>query len=497
MSIRSASSLIVPLTVWFCSCSAETADTASAEGVVSEAAVSETATTEAAAQEQDALTEWNHRIRREKFDVVVPEVMRKHGVDMWIHVMRETIPDPFGAEELGSTSGVFVFTDRGGDRIERAILGRRWGDSHAAETWRVTWHTRSVEESGAYDILEDPVLVKQPPGGPETEYRYRFEGLGDFVRERDPQRIALNFKLDLGPYPTTTRAQDGLSHTDYVLLAAELGETYADRIVSSEHLVMEYISTPVSSEVELLEKMRADEVDRVMRAFETIEPGVTRNREAGVTVFRRRGTGVSQRGRTPGHEDVVIQGGDIVAAPSQGMYAYVLREGETDPPPDIQAIWTQYRRIVEVLGESVKVGLTPREIVEDYTTVFQEEGIVLRDDQLHLFTPRNDFSAYTAAYDSGRTHLNIDMHGMGKGARERKFENYFGPRIGSNGPEWTWDIPLPPNHHFVLEFFIYMPWASSEHENQYLFWWDHEQSLATESGVRHLSPPQEELYLIR
>ena len=76
-------------------------------------------------------------------------------------------------------------------------------------------------------------------------------------------------------------------------------------------------------------------------------------------------------------------------------------------------------------------------------------------------------------------------------------ENYFGPRIGSNGPEWMWDIPLPANHHFVLEYFIYMPWPSAEHEDQYLFWWNHEQAIATETGVEYLSPPQEELYLIR
>lgn len=423
--------------------------------------------------------------------------MRNNDVDMWIHVMRETIPDPFGAEDLGSTSGVFIFTDRGGGRIERAVLGRRWGASHAAETWRVTWETKSVEESGAYDILHDPVLVKQPPGGPETEYDYRFQGLREFVEAREPERIALNFKLDLGPYPTTTRAQDGLSYTDYLLLAEELGEQYSNRIVSSEFVMMEYIATPVPSEIELLKKMREDEVERIMSAFEEIVPGVTRNRDVGMTVFRRRGTGVSQRGRTPGHENVVIEGGDIIAAPSQGMYAYVLRDGETEPPPGINELWATYRRIDEILAEHVKVGLTPREIVNNYTAIFEEEGIILRDNQLHLFTPRNDFSAYTAAFDGEKIHLNIDLHAMAKGARARKFENYFGPRIGSNGPEWMWDIPLPFNHHFVLEYFIYMPWPSSEHENQYLFWWDHEQAIATNSGVEYLSAPQEELYLIK
>jgi hypothetical protein len=86
---------------------------------------------------------------------------------------------------------------------------------------------------------------------------------------------------------------------------------------------------------------------------------------------------------------------------------------------------------------------------------------------------------------------------MGKGARWRKFENYFGPRIGSNGPEWTWDIPLPPIHHLVLEYFMYVPWPSAEHEEQYLFFWDHEQALATEHGVEYLSGVRKELYLIR
>jgi hypothetical protein len=473
------------------SCNSETADSASAR-TAGEAVRSQGVDS----PEEAALREWNHGIRQEKFDLVLPEVMRKNQVDMWIHVMRETIPDAFGAEELGSTSGVFVFTDGGEDRIERAVLGRRWGASHAGETWRVTWETELVEESGAYDIVQDPVLVKQPPGGPETEYDYRFQGLREFVEARDPQRIALNFKLDLGPYPTTTRAEDGLSHTDYLLLAKEIGEKYADRIVSSEHVMMEYVATPVPSEIELLKKMRADEVERVEGAFAGIIPGVTMNRDVGLTIFRRRGTGISQRGRTPGHENVVIQGGDIVASPSQGLYAYVLGEGETKPPPEIQEIWRLYRTIDGVLAQNIKVGLTPRKIVQNYTVQLEEEGIILREDQIHLFSPRNDFSAFTQGFEAGKTHLNIDCHAMGKGARERKFENYFGPRIGSNGPEWMWDIPLPPNHHFVLEYFIYMPWPSTDFEDQYLFWWDHEQAIASEDGVEYLSPPQEELYLI-
>ena len=83
-------------------------------------------------------TDENRQIRRDKFDQVLPQIMRERDVDMWIHVMREAVPDSFGIDELGSASGVFVFTDRGGDRIERAILGRRWGAAHRGWGERTT-----------------------------------------------------------------------------------------------------------------------------------------------------------------------------------------------------------------------------------------------------------------------------------------------------------------------------------------------------------------------
>ena len=93
-------------------------------------------TKSAEAQEEGRRTtrylEENNQIRRDKFDLVLPQIMRERDIDMWIHVMRLAIPDAFGAEELGSTSGVFIFTDRGGDRIDRASLGRRWGASQRA-----------------------------------------------------------------------------------------------------------------------------------------------------------------------------------------------------------------------------------------------------------------------------------------------------------------------------------------------------------------------------
>jgi hypothetical protein len=447
-----------------------------------------------------SMKEWNNRIRQEKFDLVLPQAMRKNNIDMWIHVMRTALPDPFGAEDLGSTSGVFVFADRGGDRIERAILGRRWG---ATQRERIKDTSKLVEEAGVYDIIGEAVFVGEPVSEPKTEYDYRFEGLREFVEERDPQRIALNYREELGPWATSngrdgSRAQDGLSHTDYILLTKELGEKYASRLVSFEYVMMDYLITPVPSEIELLKKMRKDELERVKKAFAAIEPGVTKTRGNGVTVFRRMRTGLSQRGRSAGWENAVVQGGDIIAAPSQGMFAYVLRGGETEPPPEIKKLWSEYLKIDKIFAETIRAGRTPREIVQDYTERLAAVGVIVVDPQLHMVQPKNDFPTYSKDYDPEKTLISVDHHGKGKGARERKHDIYFGPRIGSYGPDWTHETPLAPNHHFVLEYFFYMPSpTANKDEDQYLFFWDHEQAIATENGVEYLSPPQKELYLIR
>ncbi len=448
-------------------------------------------------QEEVDLKEWNNQIRREKFDIVLPLAMRKNNVDMWIHVMRIAIPDDFGAQELGSTSGVFVFTDRGSDRIERAVLGRRWGATHRGgdeEDYKL------VEECGAYDIIDKAIVVKEPLASPMTEYDFRFKGLREFVEARDPKRIAVNFMLNLGPWETYTDfggARDGLSYTDYLLLTEELGDKYASRLVSSEYVIMDYIINKVPSEIELLKKMRRDDVKRVKKAFSEIVPGETKRRDARLTVFRRTKTGESQRGRSNGFGSDKIERGDIVASPSQGLYAYVLREGETEPAQEIKKLWAEYLKIDKILAETIKARLTPREIMKNCKLKFENAGIIVRDDQLHMVVPKNNFPVYSAGYDPEKTHLSIDCHGMMKGARERPEENYLGPRISSYGPTWTWDIPLPPNHHFVLEYFFYMPSPGPEGKDQYLFWWDHEQAIATENGVEYLSPPQKELYLIK
>ena len=460
--------------------------------------------------------EINNQIRREKFNLIIPYAMRKNNIDMWIHIMRDAISDLnvqkdnptyendlFGVEDLGSSSGVFVFTDRGGDRIERAVIGRRRG---ATQRQRTEDKSHLIEKLGVYDIIHDPIFVAEPLASPKTEYDFRFKGLKKFVEARDPKQIAVNFRDELGPWETTRMVRDGISYTDYRILVKELGEKYASRLVSSEYVIMDYCISPVPSEVELLKKMRKDELKLVKKSFAEIKPGITRTDELGetgdyevdVVDFRRMSAGQSQRGRSSGWENAVVQGGDIIAAPSQGMFAYVLRNGETKPPSEIQKLWNEYLKIEKILAETIKAGLTAREIIQNYKKKFAEVDVIVVEPQMHMVQPKNNFPAYSKGYDPKKTLLSIDCHGKGKGSCHWKHDIYLGPRIGSYGPEWTYDVPLAPNHHFVLEYFFYMPsLTANKDEDQYLLFWNHEQAIATEKGVEYLSTPQKDLYLIK
>lgn len=436
--------------------------------------------------------ETNRQIRLQKFDAILPAIMREQQVDMWIHVVREAVPDPFALGELGSTSGLIVFADRGGERIERAVLGRRWGATQRQNDEPVSM----VEESGAYDYIAPAVTVRELPSTPKTEYDYRFEGLREFVKQRNPKVIAVNFIDELGPWPTFRGAPDGISHTDYRLLTAALGKKFSARLISSEYLIMNYIARKVPAEVEMLKRLSKARVAEAKQRFAGIQPGITRVEDAGVTVSRRTRTGLSQRGRSAGWENAVVQGGDILSMPSYGMYAYVLRPGEVSPPDEINRLWWEYVKVEKVLAETVRSGVTPRQVVADYTAKFAKMGIVVRPNQLHMETPKNDYPTYIKGFPAGQTHISVDAHGQMKGAREESVENYFGPRIGSLGPDWTHDIILPEYHHFVIEYFFYLPSPAPEGEDQYLLWWAHEQAMANSQGIVYLSPPQQDLILI-
>ena len=136
-----------------------------------------------------------------------------------------------------------------------------------------------VQECGAYDIIAEAFSRREMPGDPKTELDYRFKGVGEFVAERNPKRIAVNYLEEMGlpvEYELPRERPDGISYTDYNLLVKALGEKYTKRMVSSEYLVYDYLSLRVPSEIKMFKKIRKWSADFIENNFTQIKPGVTK-----------------------------------------------------------------------------------------------------------------------------------------------------------------------------------------------------------------------------
>ncbi len=472
--------------------------------------------TKAEAQEEEDLKELKNQIRREKFDLILPQVMRKHNIDMWIYVMRETVPDPFGEKDLGSASGVFIFTDRGGDRIERAVLGRRLRNVVYEGT-----DYKLVEECGAYDIIGEAIDRTEMPRSPETELDYRFDGIGEFVAERNPKRIALNYLEKLGPNPGG-RSYDGISYTDYILLVKALGDIYAKRLVSDEYLKNDYVSRPVKSELVLCKKIRKYIAESMDRDFAKIVPGVTKftDLEGLDTVVDKNGTRIGHGAyMNPGAYaerirklDYVLQRGDLICFrhgrqhySRRGVssvlreggevtdwkfgnffemykeFGYILREGETELPPEIKKAWADVMKINKVLEDNIKIGRTCSETYDILKLKFEEAGIIV-----------NWHQKYYKDLDPNKPQVNLDLHAAGQGAPAM----LLAPRIGTYGPDWQHEMTIPLYHHFYFEYFTWIPmpkWGKVK----YLLFQMHDGVIVTEKGVESLSPWSQEIRIIR
>jgi len=440
-----------------------------------------------------SIEELTNQIRRDKFDQILPQVMREHNIDMWIHVLRDGTIDPM-CDELGCNNGVFVFTDRGGNRIERAVIGHRWENPARRDLYGRIPYVDVVRECGAYDIVADEVSRREMPGDAKTELDYRFQGVGEFVAERDPKRIAVNYLEEMGlpvEYEVPRERPDGISYTDYNLLVKALGEKYAERIVSSEYLQYDYLSRRVPSEIEMFKKIRKWSDDFIERNFAKIKPGVTKfgDLEGGRSIVdkdgnRRRGDYVIQRGdiieiwggkqshhyMTPGwkfknfYEALIAHG-------------YVLRKGETEPPPKIKRAWADALKVRKILEDNIKMGPTAGETFEILKRKIEDAGFIYINRQI-----------FNKDLDPEKTQVPLDLHAAGKGI--------YAPRIGPLGPDWQRDLPLQLNHHFYFEYWIKlaMPeWG----EGKSLSLQFHDGAMVTEKGVEYLYPPPREIYIIK
>lgn len=297
-----------------------------------------------------------------RLDTVVPALMRREGVDLWIVSAREYNEDPVIETMLPATwlaarrRTILVFYDRGPDAgVERLAVAR-------------------------YDIGPFP-HAWNPDEQPDQWGR-----LAEIVAARDPGTIALNRSA-------TFALADGLTDSEHEGFLAALPKRFHDRLVSGERLAIGWLETRIPDEMQVYPMICkiAHAIIAEGLSAQVIQPGVTTTDDV-VWWYRERIRDLKLT--TWFHPSVSVQRadadereGDFSARPASNtiypgdllhvdfgitylglntdtqQHAYVLRPGETDAPEGLKHALAVGNRLQDVLTGEFHAGRTGNEIL--------------------------------------------------------------------------------------------------------------------------------------
>ena len=327
-----------------------------------------------------------------RLKTVLPGLMRKHGIDMWVIPMREYNEDPTFSSLVSPTTfaarrrTIYVFFDRcaaagsvdpgDGSCIERIALG-------------------GTSQGGLYEAVRSTRAVEAAVGGRQAELwgDAQWQVLKDVIEQRKPTVIGIN----------TSRVfafADGLSSGELEGMARSLGTEWTGRVRPAENLPVEFIAARLPEEEAFYGRLQALVWQLIgeMYSSATIKPGVTRTsdlvwwwrqrvNDLGLGTWfqpsidvQRRGVSAEQLG-----DDPIIQKGDVLHCDvgitalrlntdTQHM-AYVLLDGETDVPAGLKLAMKNANRFQDILFEEVRPGRTGNEILASTLAKMKAEGL--------------------------------------------------------------------------------------------------------------------------
>ncbi len=370
-----------------------------------------------------------NRILRERLDTVVPQMMRETGFDMWLVICNEDNHDPVFRTMLPMNTWtpilqILVFFDRGQKQgVERL----------------------SISRTNTFDFYDKPYKVEKP----EQQWVW----LREVVEARDPKRIAIN-------QGEVIWAADGLSATLKGKLVAALPDRYTARLESGENLCRRYLETLTGEEMRLYPYVVSisHAIIREVYSRKVIVPGITtaedlrwaywqRCADLGIDVsftpvfrvVRRENGGTAERRARP--EDP-IRRGDLIncdlgihylgLVTDCKQWAYVLREGETEPPASLKQLLAESNRLQDILVSEMVRGRSGNDILRAALSMAREAG---------LNNPRiYSHSCGLLLHEPGPLigHPLEQEHWAGRGDVELNFNTSFTVELSVDGavPEW-------------------------------------------------------------
>jgi Xaa-Pro aminopeptidase len=324
---------------------------------------------------------------------LLPALMLKHGVDMWVIPMREYMEDPVFTSIVSPTTfaarrrTIYVFHDPC-TKVPRALCDAAFGRIALGGT----------SQGGVYRAMRSTKPAAGPAGG-RAERRAelwgdeQWETLKQVVEENDPRAIAINTSRDWA-------FADGLTAAESEGMRRALGPKWTARFRPAEQLAVELIATRLPEEEAVFERMNALAWAIIDTAFSAavITPGKTstedvvwwmrqRLNDLGLDTWFQPSVSVQRRGATAEQlgENPIIQRGDVLHCDfgitamrlntdTQHM-GYVLREGETQPPAGLKRALAVSNRLQDIVVAELRPGRTGNEVLRASLERMRREAI--------------------------------------------------------------------------------------------------------------------------
>ena len=320
-----------------------------------------------------------------RMDSVLPALMRKYQIDLWVVPMREYNEDPVFSSLVSPTTfaarrrTIYVFFDRGPAKgVERIALG---GSS----------------QGGVYEAVRSTKPVAGPAGvgGRQAELwgDEQWQVLKQVIEERKPTVIGINKSRSFA-------FADGLSAGELEGMSEALGPAWTAKFRPAEGLAVDFIATRSADEEAFYGKLSGLVWDLIGEMFSsrTITPGTTRTsdlvwwwrqrvNDLGLGTWFQPSIEVQRRGATADQlgDDPVIQRGDVLHCDvgitalrlntDTQHNAYVLLPGENDAPPGLRKALANANRLQDILFEEIRPGRTGNEVLSASLAKMRAEGI--------------------------------------------------------------------------------------------------------------------------
>lgn len=304
-------------------------------------------------------------ILADRFNNLLPSLMERAEIDMWVLISREYNEDPVLKTMLPATWL--------NARRRTILVFYRNPITKAFEKKAIARYNVGANIDSAWDKEKEPD---------------QWKALVDMIAKRDPQKIALNYSDHFG-------LADGIVKTDYDAFMKVLPDTYKKRIVSAEPLAISWIETRTALEMKYFRQLVAVTHDIIKDAFSSkvIRAGETTTDDV-VWYLRQRVTDMGletwfhptvdiQRSEEKLESHIVsfsnrpagkiIQKGDLLHCDFGITYlrlntdcqqhAYVLKDGEQDAPEFLHSALQAGNRIQDILTTNFQTGKSGNEIL--------------------------------------------------------------------------------------------------------------------------------------